>query len=113
MVGTWSRYGRIDLVTTYLAQTQHWCDVSLVGTQGGRLGHLSLRNLRALNGPWRLKCADMAESARPTVTKQKCYNVIDVARVLGPAMILRDPATPCRKVHCPEARLSELNDSRA
>ena len=31
---------------------------------------------------------------RPTVTKQKCYNVIDVARVLGPAMILRDPATP-------------------
>ena len=31
---------------------------------------------------------------RPTVTKQKCYNVIDVARVLGPAMIWRDPATP-------------------
>jgi len=51
---------------------------------------------------------------RPTVTKQKCYNVIDVARVLGPAMILRDPLPrPCRKVHCPKARLSELNDSRA
>ena len=31
---------------------------------------------------------------RPTVAKHKCYNVIDVARVLGPAMILRDPATP-------------------
>jgi len=31
---------------------------------------------------------------RPTVTAQKCYNVIDVARILGPAMVLRDPATP-------------------
>ena len=30
---------------------------------------------------------------QPTVTKQKCYNVIDVARILGPAMVLRDPAT--------------------
>ena len=30
----------------------------------------------------------------PTVTDQKCYNVIDVARILGPAMVLRDPATP-------------------
>jgi len=59
MVGAWSGYGRIDLVTTYLAQAQHRCAVSLVGTQGGRLGHLSLRNLRAPTGPWRLKCADM------------------------------------------------------
>ena len=31
---------------------------------------------------------------RPTVTDQKCYNVIDVKRILGPAMVLRDPATP-------------------
>ena len=59
MVGTWSGYGRIDLVTTYLAQAQHQCGVSLVGTQGGRLGHLTLRNLRAPNGPWRQKCPDM------------------------------------------------------
>ena len=31
---------------------------------------------------------------RPTITAQKCHNVIDVARILGPVMILRDPATP-------------------
>jgi len=59
MVGTWSGYGRVDLVTTYLAQAQHRCAVSLLGTQGGRLGYLSLRNLRAPSGPWRLKCPDM------------------------------------------------------
>ena len=31
---------------------------------------------------------------RPTIPNTKCYNVIDVARILGPAMVLRDPATP-------------------
>ena len=31
---------------------------------------------------------------RPTITNKKCYNVIDVARILGPAMVLRDLATP-------------------
>jgi len=31
---------------------------------------------------------------RPTITDQKCYNVIDVTRILGPAMVVRDPATP-------------------
>ena len=31
---------------------------------------------------------------RPTVTDQKCFNVINVKRILGPAMVLRDPATP-------------------
>ena len=30
---------------------------------------------------------------RPTGTGQKCYNVIDVTRILGPAMVVRDPAT--------------------
>ena len=59
MVGGWLGYGMVDLVSTYLAQAQHRCAVSLVGTQGGRLGYLSLRNLRAPSGPWRLKCPDM------------------------------------------------------
>ena len=31
---------------------------------------------------------------RPTIKAHKCYNVIAVRRILGPAMILRDPATP-------------------
>ena len=59
MVGTWSGYGRIDLVKTYLAKAQNRCAVSLIGIQGGGMGYLSLRGLRANNGPWRVKCPDM------------------------------------------------------
>ena len=59
MVGTWSGYGRIDLVKTYLAKAQNRCAVSLIGIQGGGMGYLSLRGLRANNGPWRVKCLDM------------------------------------------------------
>ena len=56
---------------------------------------------------------------RPTITAHKCYNVIDVARILGPAMVLRDPATPTvpqgalPRVPCLEARLSAPGVSRA
>ena len=46
---------------------------------------------------------------RPTNTNNKCYNVIDVARILGPAMILRDPATPA----VPEGALPRSAADRA
>ena len=46
---------------------------------------------------------------RPTTTDQKCYNVIDVARILGPAMVLRDPATPT----VPEGALPQSAGERA
>jgi len=59
MVGGWLGYGKVDLVSTYLAQAQQRCAVDLVGTQGGGFGYLSLRSLRAPSGPWRQKCPDM------------------------------------------------------
>jgi len=59
MVGSWTGYGKVDLVKTYLAMAQKRCSISLVGTQGGCFGFLSLRGLRAPNGPWRVRCPDM------------------------------------------------------
>ena len=59
MVGSWSGFGRIDIVKTYLAKLQNRCAVSLVGTQVGGMGFLSLRGLHVTNGLWLVKCADM------------------------------------------------------
>ena len=59
MVGSWTGYGKVDLVKTYLAMAQKRCAISLIGTQGGCVGFLSLRGLRAPNGPWRVRCPDM------------------------------------------------------
>ena len=46
---------------------------------------------------------------RPTIPNTKCYSVIDVARILGPAMVLRDLATPT----VPEGALPRSAGERA